>query len=150
MSSYSLIASVQPAFDARWGGPDGMYVERLGADRAAPMNPYAALGAAGVTLALGSDAPVTPIDPWGTVRAAARHQTPGSGLSADAAFTAHTRGGWLAIGDESTGELTPGAPASFAIWDIEGGLVAGLPDLTGADPRCTQTVVGGVTAYVRS
>ena len=62
----------------------------------AAMNPFAALAAAGVALALGSDAPVTPLDPWGTVRAAVRHRTPGSGLSARAAFSAHTRGGWRA------------------------------------------------------
>ena len=66
------IASIQPLFDELWGGPDGMYVQRLGADRAAPMNPFAALAAVGVTLAIGSDAPVTPADPW---RAAAGRST---------------------------------------------------------------------------
>src|SRR3954447_3217352 len=30
LARYGLIASVQPAFDARWGGVDGMYVQRLG------------------------------------------------------------------------------------------------------------------------
>lgn len=29
-----LTASVQPAFDALWGGQEGMYVQRLGAERA--------------------------------------------------------------------------------------------------------------------
>ncbi|MCW2606118.1 MAG: amidohydrolase, partial [Frankiales bacterium] len=96
MAEHGLVASVQPAFDARWGGPDGMYVQRLGAERARSMNPFAALAAAGVPLALGSDAPVTPLDPWGTLRAAVAHRTPGSGLSARAAFSAHTRGGWRA------------------------------------------------------
>ncbi|MYV96836.1 amidohydrolase family protein, partial [Streptomyces sp. SID3343] len=76
-----LTASVQPAFDAAWGGPDGMYVRRLGTERAATMNPLAALTAAGVPLAFGSDAPVTPLDPWGTVRAAAFHRTPEQRIS---------------------------------------------------------------------
>lgn len=58
-----LTASVQPAFDAAWGGPDGMYVQRLGAERAAGLNPFAAMLRAGVPLAFGSDAPVTPLDP---------------------------------------------------------------------------------------
>lgn len=167
-TAYGVVASVQPGFDARWGGPGGMYVERLGTDRARSMNPYAALAADGVTLALGSDAPVTPLDPWGTVRAAVRHRTPGSGLSADAAFAAHTRGGWHAAGNDGTGELTAGAPATFAAWDVTGGLVGStppdlvsgrpitaragigaLPDLDGPDPTCLRTVVGGVDAYVR-
>ena len=36
----------------------------------AAMNPFAALHAAGVSLAFGSDAPVTPLGPWAAVRAA--------------------------------------------------------------------------------
>ena len=94
------IASVQPLFDDFWGGPDGMYVQRLGADRAAPMNPFAAFAAAGVTLAIGSDAPVTPADPWRALRAAVQHRTPGSGISAAGrAGRAHPR-------------RPPGAPAA--------------------------------------
>ena len=56
--------SMQPAFDAAWGGPDGMYATRLGAGRAAALNPLADLATAGVPLAFGSDSPVTPVDPW--------------------------------------------------------------------------------------
>ena len=37
------VASMQPLFDAAWGGPDGMYARRLGAGRAAAMNPFAAM-----------------------------------------------------------------------------------------------------------
>ncbi|EFG65574.1 amidohydrolase [Streptomyces sp. SPB074] len=94
-AALGLTASVQPAFDALWGGEDGMYAARLGAARARTLNPFAALLRAGVPLALGSDAPVTPLDPWGTVRAAAFHRTPEHRVSVRAAFTAHTRG-WLA------------------------------------------------------
>ena len=127
MAAHGVVASVQPAFDARWGGPDGMYATRLGAERARAMNPYAALAAAGVALALGSDAPVTPLDPWGTVRAAVLHRTPGSGLSARAAFSAHTRGGWRAARVDGAGELAPGAPATFAVWALPGELVVQMP-----------------------
>src|SRR4051812_29613766 len=42
-----LTASVQPAFDALWGGEDGMYAQRLGAGRARALNPFAALLRAG-------------------------------------------------------------------------------------------------------
>ncbi|BDM70715.1 amidohydrolase [Streptomyces nigrescens] len=163
----ALTASVQPAFDAAWGGPDGMYAARLGAERAATLNPYAALLKAGVPLALGSDSPVTALDPWGTVRAAVFHRTPAHGISARAAFTAHTRGGWRAVGRDDAGVLVPGAPADYAVWRT-GDLVVqapderverwstdprsgtpGLPDLTpGRDlPVCLRTVVGGRTVF---
>ncbi|MFJ8169875.1 amidohydrolase [Streptomyces sp. NPDC094473] len=164
-----LSASVQPAFDAAWGGPDGMYARRLGAERAATLNPYAALLRAGVPLAFGSDSPVTPLDPWGTVRAAAHHRTPGHRVSVRAGFTAHTRGGWRAVGRDDGGVLVPGAPADYAVWRTGDLLVQapddrvarwstdprsgtpGLPDLTpGAElPVCLRTVVFGQTVYVR-
>ncbi|MEU0131649.1 MULTISPECIES: amidohydrolase family protein [unclassified Streptomyces] len=164
-----LTASVQPAFDAAWGGPDGMYARRLGAERAATLNPYAALLRAGVPLAFGSDSPVTPLDPWGTVRAAAHHRTPEHRISVRAGFTAHTRGGWRAVGRDDAGVLVPGAPADYAVWRTGELLVQapddrvarwstdprsgtpGLPDLTpGADlPVCLRTVVLGQTVYLR-
>ncbi|MEU2225134.1 amidohydrolase [Streptomyces sp. NPDC018347] len=164
-----LIASVQPAFDALWGGGDGMYAERLGVERARTLNPFAALLRAGVPLAFGSDSPVTPLDPWGTVRAAAFHRTPGHRVSVRAAFTAHTRGGWRAIGRDDAGVLVPGAPADYAVWRTDELIVQapddrvarwstdprsgtpGLPDLTpGRDlPVCLRTVVGGRTVFVR-
>jgi len=162
-----LTASVQPAFDAAWGGPDGMYVQRLGAERAAALNPFAALLRAGVPLAFGSDAPVTALDPWGTVRAAAFHQTLDHRISVRAAFTAHTRGGWRALGRDQDGVLVPGAVASYAVWAV-GDLVVqapdsrvagwstdprsgtpGLPDLTPGLPlpTCLRTVVRGRTVH---
>ena len=78
-------------------------------------------------LALGSDSPVTPLDPWGTVRAAAFHRTPAHRISARAAFTAHTRGGWRAVGRDDAGVLVPGAPADYAVWRV-GDLVVQAPD----------------------
>ncbi|UUU20626.1 amidohydrolase [Streptomyces sp. DSM 40750] len=164
-----LTASVQPAFDALWGGEEGMYAQRLGVDRARTLNPFAALLRAGVPLAFGSDSPVTPLDPWGTVRAAAFHRTPEHRVSVRAAFTAHTRGGWRAVGRDDAGVLVPGAPADYAVWRT-GELVVqapddrvarwstdprsgtpGLPDLSpGTDlPVCLRTVVGGRTVFVR-
>lgn len=142
------VASVQPAFDALWGGPDGLYATRLGADRAGPMNPLAAFAAAGVPLAFGSDAPVTPIDPWGAIRAAVWHRTAGAGLSPAAAFAAATSGGWIAAGVDGAGVLAAGAKATFAVWSVHGPLTAGgLPDLEDAAPVCRRTVVAGRTIY---
>jgi hypothetical protein len=168
-AEFALTASVQPAFDAAWGGPDGMYAARLGQERAARLNPYAALQRAGVPLAFGSDSPVTPLGPWEAVRAAAFHRTHGHRISVRGGFTAHTRGGRRAVGSDEGGVLVPGAPADYALWRT-GELVVqapdlrvanwstdprsgtpGLPDLTPGEqlPVCLRTVVGGRVVHER-
>jgi len=143
-----VVASVQPMFDALWGGDSGMYVSRLGSDRAATLNPFAAMSAAGIPLALGSDAPVTPLGPWAAVRAAVHHQTPEHHISAREAFNAHTRGGWHAAGLDVGGDLTPGAPANLAIWQVA---EPGFPTLDPDSPlpTCLRTVVRGSTVFLR-
>jgi predicted amidohydrolase YtcJ len=103
------------------------------------------------------------------VRAAVNHHTPGSAVSARAAFAAATRGGWRASGvrDGQMGTLVPGAPASYAVWDA-GALdvhaprdavqrwstdprsrIPALPRLGPADalPRCRRTVHRGAVIY---
>jgi predicted amidohydrolase YtcJ len=133
LADLGVVASVQPLFDAWWGGQDRMYTQRLGERRARGMNPFAALHDAGVALALGSDSPVTPLGPWAAVRAAVEHHTAGSGVAQDIALAAHTTGGHRAAGDPSpfAGRLVAGAPASYAVWDMSG------------DPRCLHTVQDG-------
>lgn len=161
--------SAQPAFDAAWGGPDGLYAARLGVRRAIALNPFADLAAAGIPLAFGSDAPVTPLDPWAGVRAAVHHTAPDQRISGRAAFRAATRGGWRLAGQDGTGagELRVGAPAHLAVWRAEHLTVepgqgrlstwspearAGtplLPDLApdAPAPVCLRTVRGGVTIH---
>jgi predicted amidohydrolase YtcJ len=150
LARLAVVASVQPAFDRLWGGDVGMYAERLGLPRALSLNPFAALAAAGVVLALGSDSPVTPLDPWGSVRAAVRHRTPGSEVDLVTAFEAHTRGGWRAAGRDADGVVSVGAPATFAVWAAdELDPSSGLPRLEPDDdlPRCLRTVSRGRTVF---
>jgi predicted amidohydrolase YtcJ len=162
LADLAVTASVQPAFDALWGGTDGLYAARLGAERATAMNAFATLVAAGVPLALGSDAPVTPFDPWGAVRACVFHHVQAQRTSARAAFAAHTRGGHRAAGRDDRGVLAPGSAASLAVWVVGDLVVAadsrvaawstdprsgtpGLPDLTPGEPlpRCLLTLRAG-------
>lgn len=167
MVEHGLIASVQPAFDAAWGGTSGMYATRLGPDRAMTLNPFGPMLGVGVPLAFGSDSPVTPLAPWDAVRAAVHHGNSHHAISVRAAFAAHTRGGWRAVGRDDEGVLAPGAVATFAIWEATEvvvqvpderiarwstdprAAVPGLPDLSpGAPtPQCLRTVVGGRTVY---
>ncbi len=127
LADLAVTASVQPAFDALWGGADGLYAARLGTARALAMNPFGALAAAGVPLALGSDSPVTPFDPWGAVRACVFHHVEQQRTSARAAFAAHTRGAHRAARRDGEGVLAPGAPATLAVWQA-GDLVVQAPD----------------------
>jgi predicted amidohydrolase YtcJ len=167
LGSWGVFASVQPNFDALWGGEDGMYVQRLGLDRGTKLNPFALLASQGVPIAFGSDSPVTGLNPWATVRAATHHRTAGSAISARAAFAAATRGAWRAGGtrDGITGTLVPGAPASYAVWEADEfevsapadavqrwstdqrSRVPALPRLDDSLPRCRQTVHRGAVIY---
>jgi predicted amidohydrolase YtcJ len=142
MCDLGMVASVQPAFDAAWGGDAGMYAERLGVHRALATNPFAALVDAGVALSIGSDAPVTPLDPWGGVHAAVDHHTPGSGMRPFDAFDAATHGGWFAVRQEHpAGPLAVGAPADLALWATSQTLSAVLDGRS--RPGCRLLVVDG-------
>ncbi|MFI7496324.1 amidohydrolase [Kocuria sp. M4R2S49] len=168
LARHAVTVSVQPGFDAAWGGPGGLYEQRLGADRAAAMNPMASFYRAGVPVALGSDAPVVPLSPWETVRACLQHHDPDQRISARAAFLASTRGAWRAARhpDPMQGQLAPGTPATFAVWDVETLMVQQaegtgsawstdprartplLPALDGTSlPVCRQTVLDGMELY---
>ncbi|MEX5298391.1 amidohydrolase [Kocuria sp. CPCC 205292] len=168
LARHAVTVSVQPGFDAAWGGPGGLYEQRLGAARAAAMNPMASFYRAGVPVALGSDAPVVPLSPWETVRACLQHHDPEQRISARAAFLASTRGAWRAARhpDPMQGQLAPGTPATFAVWDVEALMVQQaegtgsawstdprartplLPALDGTSlPVCRQTVLDGVELY---
>ncbi|MGD9956598.1 MAG: amidohydrolase [Candidatus Nanopelagicales bacterium] len=144
LAEHGVIASVQPAFDAFWGGTDGMYVDRLGPERGPSLNPYADLHTAGVPLVLGSDSPVTPFDPWGGVRGALLHRTERQRIGLAAAFDAHTRAGHDSVGDRESGVVAVGAPATYAIWAAALVDDDGWPDLTtGHTPTCLRTVLRG-------
>lgn len=170
LASYGVTASVQPAFDAWWGGTDDLYAQRLGVERSLRMNPLASMQRAGMALAFGSDSPVTPMDPWGAVRAAAWHHNEAERITVRAAFNAHTRGGWRAAARDEGGVIDLGTPASIAVWDVPGDLVVQTPDeriaAWSTDPRagvphlpdlhpdqdlptCVMTLVHGQVAYER-
>jgi predicted amidohydrolase YtcJ len=130
-----VTASVQPAHalddrdaaEANWPGRT---------DRSFPLR---SLLAAGATLAMGSDAPVAPLDPWIAMSAAtARARLDGRGpwhaeqaLTRQEALTASTRGrGRLRVGDPADIAVLDGDPltvsdAEFAAMPVAATLVAG-------------------------
>jgi predicted amidohydrolase YtcJ len=151
VAELGVVASVQPAFDAVWGKPGELYEQRLGPVRASRMNRFATLACSGVHLAFGTDAPVTPVGGWATVRAAMQHWRPAERLDAAAAFDAATTGpNWAAFADNA-GSITVGALANLAVWDVaDAGLLAptGLPRLDDAPlPTCAATMSAGQLIY---
>jgi predicted amidohydrolase YtcJ len=130
-----LTASVQPAHalddrdaaDANWAGRT---------DRAFPLR---SLLAAGATLALGSDAPVAPLEPWTAMSAATTRAGrdgrepwhPEQALTRQEALTASTRGrGRIRVGDPADVAVLDGDPltvadATFAAMPVAATLVAG-------------------------
>jgi predicted amidohydrolase YtcJ len=151
-AEHGVVASMQPAFDALWGGSGELYEQRLGTTRAATMNRWGSMHRAGVRLAFGTDSPVTPIAGWATVRAAAAHWQPDERLSIRHAFAAATVGGQRAGFVDDAGLLLPGWRADFAVWEGDLGPViteGNLPRLTEGDalPSCWATVVGGRQIY---
>ena len=167
LASYAVTVSAQPLFDAAWGGKGRLYERRVG-ERSMGMNPFASFAAAGVPLCFGSDSPVCELDPWASIAACLRHSSPSERISARAAFIGHTRAGWRAIRSREPlmGQLVPGAPASFAIWEVDELMVqvadervqawstdprARTPLLPALDtenaPRCLATVHRGEELY---
>ena len=94
---------------------------RLGPGRLRLAYRFASMAGAGVPVALSTDAPVEPYDPWETLRAALGlcgepACLPHESLSPGEAFEAYTRTAAGAAGGplEGAGALEPGAPALLA------------------------------------
>lgn len=156
MAELGIWASMQPAFDGLWGGAEGMYAARLGEARALATVPLRSMLDAGVRVALGSDSPVTPIDPWRAVQYAVWHHNEDQRLTVAEALAAHTVAGYELAGRQG-GELAVGGPASLAVWDLPDGGPAPtqdeLPDLSAEPdlplPIARLTVVDGEVAFDR-
>jgi predicted amidohydrolase YtcJ len=131
-----LRASVQPAFDAFWGGADGMYARRIGWERAAEMNRFGSMRKIGLAVGAGSDSTVTPLDPWLQMRALRSHHVERESLSGEEAFVLHTLGSCsLADEEHMKGSIEPGKRADFA-------LAARDPATTPADELTAVDVLG--------
>jgi predicted amidohydrolase YtcJ len=125
MAGLGLVASVQPAHLL----DDRLVTARIwGEERAARSFPFRELVGDGVALALGSDAPVAPLDPWLAIAAAVHRGEPDDpawhpeqSLTAAEALAASTNGArTVAVGSVAdlalldSDPLEPGSPAQTA------------------------------------
>jgi predicted amidohydrolase YtcJ len=119
-AALGLAISVQPAFDAAWGQPGGLYEQRLGEDRAVRMNPFATLLDRGLEVGGGSDSPITSLDPMHGLWALEHHHDPAQRLSREDGIRLFTMGSArLAHLEEKKGQLTPGMQADFAAYEAD-------------------------------
>jgi predicted amidohydrolase YtcJ len=130
-----LAVSVQPTFDAVWGGPGQLYEVALGVERAHAMNPFRTMLERGLEVGAGSDSPITALDPMGSIAACEAHHDPSERLTRLEAIRLHTVGGArLGHQEDKKGSLAPGMHADFAAFDddpFEAPVVQGLrPVLT--------------------
>jgi predicted amidohydrolase YtcJ len=130
MAALGLTASIQPAH--LWD--DLAAIARCWPDRDARCYAFRALLAAGVPLALGSDAPVSPLDPWLAI-AAAVHRSPDERPPSHPEQSLTVREA-LAASVDGQGTLRAGSPADLVLLE--------------ADPLAGEGFAGGDrTAYLR-
>ncbi|QLD90630.1 amidohydrolase [Natronomonas salina] len=136
------VASMQPNF-LRWAREDGLYEQRLGADRTAASNRFADVLAADVPLAFGSDC--MPLDPLYGVQETVTAPESGQRLSVAEALRAYTSGAAFAGHDEDRfGTVEPGKRADLVVlaespWVVDPEAIA--------DIDVSMTVVDGEVVY---
>jgi predicted amidohydrolase YtcJ len=140
-----MTISVQPAFDAEWGHPGGLYEQRLGEERARAMNPFRTLLHRGMEVGAGSDSPITALDPMYGVWALENHHLPSERLSRMEAMGLFTWGSARLAGlERKKGRLEPGLQADFAAYDDDPLAAQSVLDL-----RPVLTVSLGREVYAR-
>lgn len=153
LAELGIIASMQPIHatsDMRWAG------DRLGEARLEGAYAWATMLEHDVRLALGSDFPVEPVNPWLGIHAAVTRQRDGQppggwrpqesltlaqalrGFTVDAAYAGFS--------EDQVGRLTQGRQADFIVVDADPFEVA-PSELT--DIEVLRTVVGGETVFER-
>lgn len=118
-AALGLAISIQPAFDALWGHPEGMYERRLGPERAHTMNPFRELMMRGLEVGAGSDTPVTPLDPMYGIWALENHHDPAQRMGREHAIRLFTLGAARIGHLEKKGRLEPGSSADFAAFEVD-------------------------------
>ena len=117
-AALGLRISGQPAFDAFWGGEDGLYSERIGWDRARHMNRCRSWLDAGLWVGAGSDSTVTPLDPFLQMSSLRSHHVEEERLTGQEALFLHTYGAHgLSMQDPDRGKLEAGSVADLAWLD---------------------------------
>ncbi|HET9342814.1 MAG TPA: amidohydrolase [Candidatus Eremiobacteraceae bacterium] len=140
-----MLLSIQPVFDLLWGGDDGMYAQRLGADRAREMNLFKTAKRAGCVICAGSDSPVTKFSALLGIQALVDHHVPAERFTVEEALRAYcSDAAKLSFDEGRRGVLAPGMDADFVL--LERSLDSIAPKEIGST-RVIATVVGGTVRF---
>lgn len=140
-----MLLSMQPAFDYLWGGTDGMYAQRFGAERALQMNLFKTAKRAGCVVCGGSDSPVTKFSALLGVQSLVNHHVPSERFSVNEALRAYcSDAAMLSFDERRRGTLAAGMDADFVI--LEKALDAVAPEHISAVP-VLATIVAGEVRY---
>ncbi|HXM18579.1 MAG TPA: amidohydrolase [Candidatus Tumulicola sp.] len=140
-----MLLSMQPAFDHLWGGDQGMYAQRLGADRAKAMNLFKSAKQAGCVICGGSDSPVTPFSALLGIHSLVNHHVPEERFSVEEALRAYTAdAAKLSFDEGRRGVLASGMDADFVVLERA---LEDVPRDTIKDIRVLKTIVAGEIAY---
>ncbi|MGP3534631.1 amidohydrolase [Microbacterium sp. RD1] len=153
-SALGVTANVQPFWACETALMREQTLPALGRERVSRMYAFAALRDAGAALAMGSDWPVSSLDPWqgiavGVTRRPAGEPDatplgPAQALPLAVALEAYTRGSAVLLGLEGGGELRVGSPADLAIADRD---PFGVPVEELAGTRNAATVLAGEIVF---
>jgi len=111
-----LIPSMQPTFEFYWGGAENMYGKRLGEERVNRTNPLREILDAGLVVAGGSDASVTPMNPMYGIHSAVNHPNPMQQTSLVEALRMFTINGAYALGlEKERGSIEVGKLADLVV-----------------------------------
>jgi predicted amidohydrolase YtcJ len=142
--SLGVVPSMQPNFAGEWGGPGGMYEQRLGPERLRLSNPYRRLLDEGVKVAFGSDCgfcPPWPFNPLYGLWAAVCNPIEESRIALEEAVRCYTLDGAYASFEESIkGSIEPGKLADMAILSED---IASISPEKIRDVMVDLTLVGG-------
>lgn len=112
-----IIFSMEPAYEAQWGGPYGMYAERLG-QAFHRTNPFRQIVDGGVKICGGSDSDTTEINYIHAIYDATHHPVKEHSLTRMEAIRMFTFDGAFAIGEEKEkGLLGEGCIADIILLD---------------------------------
>lgn len=142
-----LCVAMQPAFQHLWGGPSGLYWQRLGPERYQRFAAHRTVMQAGLRIGGGSDSPVTPMDPLLGIHAAVNSPNESERLDPLDALRLYTSSAaWLSFEEKSKGTIEVGKLADLVVL---GGDILASDQGTLEDVAVDITMVGGQVLYSR-
>lgn len=115
-----VVIPTQPPFPFLRGGPSGVYEKRLGPQRAERGYPLRELVAAGLTVAGGSDSPVTSADPLLGLHSCVNHPVDRQRLTLLEGLKLYTaNGAYLAFEERERGSIAAGYVADCVVLDSD-------------------------------